>query len=66
MNRIVKKKNTNIKDFQACYVAINKNGEIGSFAIHEGFNYTVNQNGENNTIDSDFVIAAPPKGEETH
>lgn len=54
IKRIVSKKGSNYKDFQVCYIAINKKGEIGSYAIHQWFNYTVNSNGENKNIQSDY------------
>ena len=38
IKRIVSR-NSNYKDFQAAFVALNKQGEVGSFAIHEGFSY---------------------------
>lgn len=54
VRRIVTKKNSGYKDFQACYVAINKQGEVGSYAIHEWFNYTVNRDGKSENIKSDY------------
>ena len=32
-------KNKNIKDIQAGFLAINKEGEVGAYAVHPGFNY---------------------------
>ena len=32
-------KNKNIKDIQAGFLAINKEGEVGAFAVHPGFNF---------------------------
>ena len=32
-------KNKNIKDIQAGFLAINKYGEVGSYAVHPGFNF---------------------------
>lgn len=49
VNRIVKKNGERIKDFQVGYIAVNKKGETGAYGIHEGFVYTVYQNGENQT-----------------
>jgi N4-(beta-N-acetylglucosaminyl)-L-asparaginase len=48
--RIVK--NQNYKDMQIGYLAINKKGEHGAYAVHPGFNYAVHQNGNNALIDS--------------
>ena len=38
IKRIVSR-NSNHSEFQAAFVALNKGGEVGSFAIHEGFSY---------------------------
>jgi N4-(beta-N-acetylglucosaminyl)-L-asparaginase len=54
VNRIVSKKNSNYKNFQACYIAINKQGEVGAYAIHQWFNYTKYQDGNNDNIPSDY------------
>jgi N4-(beta-N-acetylglucosaminyl)-L-asparaginase len=53
IHRIVKK-NPDYKNFQIGYIAVNKKGEIGSFAIHENFNYTLYQNNKNNNQISEF------------
>jgi len=48
--RIVK--NQNYKDMQIGYLAINKKGEHGAYAVHPWFNYALYQGGENRMIDS--------------
>jgi isoaspartyl peptidase/L-asparaginase-like protein (Ntn-hydrolase superfamily) len=48
--RIVK--NQNYKDMQIGYLAINKNGEHGAYAVHPWFNYALHQGGKNELIDS--------------
>ena len=48
--RIVK--NQNYKDMQIGYLAINKKGEHGAYAVHHWFNYALHQGGENRMIDS--------------
>ena len=53
--RIVKKI-PEFKDFQVGYIALDKQGNYGSFAIHKGFNYAVYQDGENQLIDSRSYI----------
>ena len=52
--RIVK--NQNYKDMQIGYLAINKKGEHGAFAVQPGFNYALHQNGKNTLIDSNAHI----------
>lgn len=54
ISRIVK--NQNYQDMQIGYLAINKNGQHGSYAVHPGFNYALHQNGENQLIDSNSFI----------
>lgn len=54
IGRIVNKPGKNFKDFQVGYIAVNKQGEIGGYSIHEWFSYNVYQNGENKNIKSDF------------
>lgn len=43
-------------DYQVGFLAINKKGEHGAFAIQKGFNYAINQNGETKTYDSGSLI----------
>lgn len=45
-------KNQNYKDMQIGYLAINKKGEHGAYAVHPWFNYALYQGGENRMIDS--------------
>ena len=44
----------NYKDFQIGYLAVNKKGEHGAFAIQKGFNYAVSQNGKTQVFESDY------------
>ena len=37
---------------QIGYLAINKKGEHGAYAVHPWFNYALHQKGENRMIDS--------------
>lgn len=48
--RIVKR--YNYKEFQVGYLAINKKGEYGAYAIQKGFNFTVTKNGQTQVIES--------------
>ncbi|CAL2076500.1 N(4)-(beta-N-acetylglucosaminyl)-L-asparaginase [Tenacibaculum sp. 190524A05c] len=56
IKRIVNKPNSNYKDFQVCYIAMNKKGEVGSYAIHEWFSYNIYTNGESKNVKSDFYL----------
>ena len=44
------------KDMQVGYLAIDKNGNYGAYAIHPGFNYALHINGENEMHDSESFI----------
>lgn len=55
INRIVEKI-PNYKNFQIGYLAVNKAGETGAFAIHKGFNYALFREGEFELIDSDYYL----------
>ena len=58
INRIVNKPNSNYKDFQVGYIAINKKGETGSYSIHQWFSMTKFQGEVNEQIQSDFYNKA--------
>ncbi|WP_430413229.1 isoaspartyl peptidase/L-asparaginase family protein [Kordia sp.] len=54
IRRIVEKPNSNFKNFQVGYIAVNKQGETGAYSIHEWFSYNLYKEGENKNIQSDF------------
>ncbi|ARV11575.1 glycosylasparaginase [Gilvibacter sp. SZ-19] len=54
IRRIVEKPGSNYKDFQVGYIAMNKKGETGYYAIHKGFWATQYQGDENKNFESDF------------
>ena len=54
IKRIVNKPNSNYKNFQVGYIAINKKGHTGSFSIHQWFSVTKFQKGVNETIQSNY------------
>lgn len=43
-------------EYQVGFIALNKKGEHGAFAIQKGFNYAINQGGETKTYDSGSLI----------
>lgn len=51
MERIIKR-NPQYRDFQVGFIAINKQGEVGSFSIHPGFSYVKFQNAINEKFES--------------
>ncbi len=48
--RIVKR--YKYQEFQVGYLAINKKGDVGAFAIQKGFNYTITKNGKTQVLES--------------
>jgi N4-(beta-N-acetylglucosaminyl)-L-asparaginase len=44
IERIVKIKKEKAKEIQVAFIALNKKGQVGSFAIHKGFSYAVKSN----------------------
>ena len=44
IERIVKIKKEKAKDIQVAFLAVNKKGQTGSFAIHPGFSYAIKSN----------------------
>ena len=51
VNRVVKNKRNKIDgDFQVGFLALNKNGEYGAYAVNKGFKYAVYSNEENNIL----------------
>ncbi len=56
IRRIVSKPKSNYKNFQVGYIAVNKQGETGYYAIHKGFSMTKYQNGKNVNLPSNNYI----------
>lgn len=46
VERIVAK-NKDVKDMQVGYLAVDKEGNIGAYAIHPGFTYALHRDGKN-------------------
>jgi N4-(beta-N-acetylglucosaminyl)-L-asparaginase len=55
VKRIVQKQKLE-KDTDVAYIALNKHGEIGAYAIRKGFQYALYKDGKNQLIDSDWLI----------
>jgi N4-(beta-N-acetylglucosaminyl)-L-asparaginase len=54
VSRIVK--NQNYKEMQIGYLAVNKKGEHGAYAVQPGFDYALYQNGINKMIDAESFV----------
>lgn len=52
VKRIVKK-SPNYENFQVGFIAVNKQGDIGGYCIHEGFSYTLFQDGVNKNYEGE-------------
>jgi N4-(beta-N-acetylglucosaminyl)-L-asparaginase len=53
VERIIKHEK-NINDLQVGFIAVNKSGETGGYAIHPGFNYALYDEKGNRMVDADF------------
>jgi N4-(beta-N-acetylglucosaminyl)-L-asparaginase len=52
IHRIKKEK---AADIQVCFVAINKSGVVGAYALHKGFNFAVHTAKGNELLESEFI-----------
>ena len=50
IERIIKIKKEKAKDIQVAFLALNKKGQVGSFAIRKGFNYALRSNNDEKLI----------------
>ena len=56
INRVVKRDMAKAKTFQLAFLALNKKGEYGAYAIQKGFVFCVKSNGEEKIIPSKYVF----------
>lgn len=54
-------RNSNYKDFQAAFIALNKDGDVGSYCIQQGFSYVKYQDGINTNTKSPYYIEKQKK-----
>jgi N4-(beta-N-acetylglucosaminyl)-L-asparaginase len=52
IERIVKIKKEKVKEIQVAFLALNKRGQVGSFAIHPGFEYAIRNSTEEKLVKS--------------
>lgn len=57
VNRIIAKQE--YKDMQVGYLAIDKQGNYGAYAIHPGFNYALYSDGQNTMQDAESFVQKP-------
>ena len=59
VSRIVKltqNRNKNLKDIQVGFIALDKQGNYGSYCIQSGFNYAVNDYSGSKLVDADYFL----------
>jgi N4-(beta-N-acetylglucosaminyl)-L-asparaginase len=56
VERIVKIKKEKAKDIQVAFLAINKKGEVGAYAIHKGFSYAIKTNEVEKLVPAKFMM----------
>ncbi len=56
IGRIVNKPNSNFKNFQVAYIALNKKGETGFYSIHDGFTMAKFHEDKNQNLKSDYFM----------
>ena len=56
VERVYKKQQKRAKDIQVGFIAINKNGQFGSYCLQKGFSYAVHSNSVNRLIEADSKI----------
>ena len=52
--KLMKLRKKELKDIQVGFIALNKNGEHGSYCVQSGFNYAVNDNSGNVLLDAPY------------
>jgi len=53
----IQEKHENYKDFQVGFLAVNLSGEVGAYAIHPGFTYSLYKDGENKLFKSASLLS---------
>jgi N4-(beta-N-acetylglucosaminyl)-L-asparaginase len=53
VRRLIKKNSADINDIQAAFIAVNKEGEYGSYAVQPQFNYAVHDTQSNRLVNSE-------------
>ena len=56
IERIIKIKGDKAKDIQVAFLAINKRGIVGSYAIHKGFKYAIKSNTKEKLVEAKSIM----------
>jgi N4-(beta-N-acetylglucosaminyl)-L-asparaginase len=54
--KLMKIRKKDPKDIQVGFLALNKNGEHGSYCVQKGFNYAICDNSGNNLVDAGYLL----------
>lgn len=54
--KLMQNRKKNLKDIQVGFIALNKNGEYGSYCVQGGFNYAVCDTTGNRLIDAEYYL----------
>lgn len=56
VERIVKIKGDKAKEIQVAFLALNKKGEVGAYAIQKGFSYAIKSGSEERMVEAGYVL----------
>ncbi|HEY6064038.1 MAG TPA: N(4)-(beta-N-acetylglucosaminyl)-L-asparaginase [Chitinophagaceae bacterium] len=56
IERIIKIKGEKAKDIQVAFLAVNKKGQVGTYAIHKGFSYAIKTNEMEKLVPAKFIM----------
>ncbi len=56
IERVLKVKKEKAKDIQVAFIAVNKKGQVGAFALQSGFNYAVKSNTVDQLIPAKYLL----------
>ncbi len=56
IERIMKIKKEKAKDIQVAFLAVNKKGQVGAYAIHKGFSYAIKTNEKEELVAAKYIM----------
>ena len=56
VERVIKIKGEKAKDIQVAFLALNKKGEVGAYAIHKGFSYAIKNNRQEKLVPAKYFM----------
>jgi len=56
VERVIKIKGEKAKDIQVAFLALNKKGEVGAYAIHKGFSYALKNNQQEKLVPAKYFM----------